>query len=144
MELGEKRAIAATYVRSARARIEELRYEEAATDLERATCLDPGNEDARRLLDRVHVADPHGPTDYRGQIEALAEEHEAKEQQDRVLVKRLFTEGEILLEKQCYDEAIRRFERVLEAIRWSPSSDPGSFEAQAREGLVAARAHVAR
>jgi len=139
----EDRTLAASYVRSARARLDALRYEEARLDLERATKLDPENEEARRLLDRVHVADPQGPRDFKGTIEALAEERAAREEQERVDVKRFFAEGELLLEKQRYDAAIRYFERVLEMIRWSPSADPGTFEARTREALVVAKARAA-
>jgi tetratricopeptide (TPR) repeat protein len=135
----EKLALSTHYLRSGRRRMVEQDYQAAVQDLEKAVALDLRNEEALRLLQRAHLQAGDAPA-YAATLEALAEERQASVDERRQVVARWFDEGEELLRLERYAEAEQRFQRVLEALRWSEVPlQPGSMRDRAQAHLVRAQ-----
>ncbi len=136
----ERKALAENYYATGRQLFMDLRYREAAANLERAVALDAEHLDAKKLRDRVMwiLGDRRG--EYRDAVRTMVEERLAKIDQARVEMQRVFNEGEMLMNRQRYDAAQERFERVLEAIRWFPYDiDREGMRAKAEEMIAKAR-----
>ncbi|MBX3469910.1 MAG: hypothetical protein KF878_23795 [Planctomycetes bacterium] len=133
----EKAALAENYFRTGKNLFQQLRYREAAANLQRATALNPNHADAQALLDRARWILGDRKAEYRDAVRELVDERLAKIDQARVEMERIFNEGELLMQRQRYEEAQERFARVLEAIKWFPYDiDRQGFRGRA-EGRIA-------
>ncbi|MCO5170462.1 MAG: hypothetical protein M9894_29350 [Planctomycetes bacterium] len=133
----EKTALAENYFRTGKNLFQQLRYREAAANLQRAHALNPNHADAQALLDRARWILGDRKAEYRDAVRELVDERLAKIDQARVEMERIFNEGELLMQRQRYEEAQERFARVLEAIKWFPYDiDRQGFRARA-EGRIA-------
>jgi len=140
LEDQERKALADNYYKSGRNFFQQLRYREAAANLRRAVKLDPSHLEAERLLDRALWIVGDRKAEHRETVRVMVEERMAKVQQARVEVERLLTEGELLMERQRYEEAQERFQRVLEAVRWFPYNiEQGTLRSRAESKLMEAR-----
>lgn len=140
LEEQERRALAKNYYETGRNLFQQLRYREAAANLNRSADLDPANLEAVRLRDRVMwiLGDRRG--EYRDAVREMVNERLAKIDQARVEMERVFHEGEMLMKRQRYDRAQERFTRVLEAIRWFPYDiDREGLRAKAEARIAEAR-----
>ncbi|MCA8961691.1 MAG: hypothetical protein KDC38_14300 [Planctomycetes bacterium] len=115
----ERLAASQAATREAERLVSELRYQDAQDKLEQALRLDPNNEKARELLDRVHfiVGDRSGLQDVARQ--AASEERVAR-QQSILEMERMYLDGRREMEDGQYDDAVRTFDRLLERIAWFP------------------------
>lgn len=120
LEDQERKALAQNYYLTGKNLFQQLRYREAANNLQRAVDLDADLAEARQLLDRAGWILGDRKAEYRDSVRTIVEERQARIHQARVEMERLFTEGELLMERQRYEEAQQRFSRVLEAVRWFP------------------------
>ncbi|MBL4847285.1 MAG: hypothetical protein JKY65_17335 [Planctomycetes bacterium] len=140
LEEQERRALAKNYYTTGRNLFQELRYREAAANLNRSASLDPQNLEAVRLRDRVMWILGDRRAEYRDTVRTMVDERLAKIDQARVEMERVFHEGEMLMKRQRYDRAQDRFQRVLEAIRWFPYDiDREGLRAKAQARIVEAR-----
>ena len=120
LEQQERVALAQNYFTTGQNLFRELRYREAAANLQRAVALDPSLTEAQQLLDRALWISGDGRAQRRDAVRVMVDERLAKIDQARVEMERLFNEGEMLMARERYETARERFERVLEAIRWFP------------------------
>jgi general secretion pathway protein D len=140
LEEQEKKALAENYHKTGRNLFQELRYREAASHLERAVALDPDNLEAVQLRDRCRWILGDRKAEYSDTVRELVDRRMARIQQARFEMERIMTEGEMLMERQRYEAAEQRFERVLEAVRWFPYDiDREGIRAQAEARIAAAR-----
>ncbi|RMG19022.1 MAG: hypothetical protein D6731_00715 [Planctomycetota bacterium] len=140
LEEQERKALAENYYRTGKNLFQELRYREAAANLQRAAALDPDNVEAVELRDRVLWILGDRKAEYRDSVRAMTERRLARINQARYEMERIFTEGEVLMERQRYDAAQERFQRVLEAIRWFPYDiDREGMMAKAQARIAAAK-----
>lgn len=136
----ERKALAENYFKTGKALFQQLRYRDAVQNLHRATKLDPGHLEARALLDRALWIVGDRKSEHKETVRALVEERLARTQQAKIEMERLFMEGELLLERQRFEEAQARFQRVLEAIRWFPYNiEQGNLRARTEEKIAEAR-----
>lgn len=136
----EKAALAENYLRTGKNLFQQLRYREAAANLQRAVALNPNNPDANALLDRARWILGDRKAEYRDAVRTLVDERLAKIDQASVEMERIFNEGELLMQRQRYEEAQERFARVLEAIKWFPYDiDRGGFRTRAEGQIAEAR-----
>ncbi|MEM7262197.1 MAG: hypothetical protein AAF488_09420 [Planctomycetota bacterium] len=117
---GRERQIASqAATREAEKLVSELRYQDAENKLEEALRLDPNNEKARELLDRVHfiVGDRAG-------LQDVAREQAAQERvlrrQSILEMERMYLDGRREMEEGQYQDAIETFDRLLQRIEWFP------------------------
>ena len=140
LEEQERQALAKNYLATGRNLFQQLRYREAAANLNRAAALDPNNLEAVRLRDRVMWILGDRRAEYRDAVRTMVDERLAKIDQARVEMERVFHEGEMLMKRQRYDRAQERFQRVLEAIRWFPYDiDREGLRAKAQARIAEAR-----
>jgi tetratricopeptide (TPR) repeat protein len=140
LEEQEKKALAENYFNAGRELFHGMRYQEAAAQLTRAARLDPGHIEARNMLDRALWIIGDRQAEYRQTTRYLVEERQARIQQAQIEVERLYTEGELLMSRQRYEEAQERYSRVLEAIRWFPYNIARSgLREQAEQRIAEAR-----
>ena len=140
LEEQERQALAKNYLATGRNLFQQLRYREAAANLNRASALDPNNLEAVRLRDRVMWILGDRRAEYRDAVRTMVDERLAKIDQARVEMERVFHEGEMLMKRQRYDRAQERFQRVLEAIRWFPYDiDREGLRAKAQARIAEAR-----
>jgi type II secretory pathway component GspD/PulD (secretin) len=123
----ERKELAKNYLKTGRSLSMELRYREALPNYERAAKLDPNNAEAKVEYEKcAWIVGDRLRGEYRDAVREIANERLARVKQAKIEMERLFQEGEILVEKQRYDDAVQRFERVLESLRWFPYEiDPG-------------------
>jgi type II secretory pathway component GspD/PulD (secretin) len=140
LEEQERIALSDNYYKTGKNLFQELRHREAATSLQRAVDLNPNNADAKVLLDRVRWILGDQKAEYRDAARVLLEERQAKVHQAQVEMERIYTEGELLMERQRYEEAQERYARVLEAIRWFPYDiDRAGLKARAESRIAEAK-----
>jgi type II secretory pathway component GspD/PulD (secretin) len=133
----EKAALAENYFRTGKNLFQQLRYREAYANLQRAVALNPNHAEAAALRDRCGWILGDRRAEYRDAVRELVDERLARIDQARVEMERIFNEGELLMQRQRYEEAQERFARVLEAIKWFPYDiDRGDFRSRA-EGRIA-------
>ena len=136
----ERKALAENYYKTGANLFRELRYREAAANLNRAVALDPQNDAARELRDRCMWILGDRRAEYRDAVRTMVQERLARIDQARVEMERIFHEGEMLMKRQRYDRAQERFQRVLEAIRWFPYDiDRDGLRGKARARIAEAR-----
>lgn len=140
LEEQERKALAENYHKTGKRLFQEMRYAEAEDNLHRAVKLDPSNADAERLLDRTRWITGDRRAEHKETVRVLAEERLAKVEQAKVELERLMTEGDLLMDRQRYEEAQERYQRVLEAIRWFPYNiEQGGAQARAESRIAEAR-----
>ena len=105
--------------REAEKLVTELRYGDAESKLEEALRLDPTNEKARELLNRVHfiVGDRAGLQDV---VREQAEQERVLRQQAILEMERMYIDGRRQMDEAQYEDAVRTFDRLLERIAWFP------------------------
>lgn len=137
----EQKELAKHYVNSGKGLYSELRYREAAANFERAMKLDADNVEARQLYERTAwILGDRSKGELRDTARQLAEERIVRNKEAKVAMERLYQEGRLLMEKQRYDAAIERFERVLETIRWFPYNiDQEGYKAKAEQSVAEAK-----
>lgn len=140
LEDQERHALSDNYFETGKNLFQELRYREAAANLNRAASLNPDNIDAVTLRDRCMWILGDRKAEYKDSVRELVNRRLARIQQARYEMERIFTEGEMLMKRQRYDGAEERFERVLEAIRWFPYD----IDREGLKGKAEARIAVAR
>ncbi len=115
----ERRVASQAATRAAEKLVTELRYQDAESRLEEALRLDPTNEKARELLNRVHfiVGDRAGLQDV---ARAQASEERVLRQQSILEMERMFIDGRRLMDEGQNEDAVRTFDRLLERIEWFP------------------------
>lgn len=139
----ERKVLAQSYLKTGRSLSMELRYREALPYYERASKLDPTNADARVEYEKcAWIVGDRQKGEYKDATRELVNERLARTKQAKIEMERLYTEGEVLVEKQRYDDAVQRFERVLESLRWFPYEiDPGqTWKKKTEEAISKARA----
>jgi general secretion pathway protein D len=140
LEQQERKALAENYYKTGKRLFQEMRYREAEDNLHRAVKLDPSHADAERLLDRTRWITGDRRAEHKETVRVMAEERLAKIQQAKVELDRLMTEGDLLMDRQRYEEAQERYQRVLEAIRWFPYNiDQGGAQTRAESKIAEAR-----
>ena len=104
-------------VNAAEKLINELRYIEAEEKLQEAVRLDPGNQNARELLDTVLMllVTEAETSDLQRR---MVDEKKVRLQQDEL--ERLYLDGRRAMDEGSYDKAITVFDQILERIRWFP------------------------
>ncbi|HZV01990.1 MAG TPA: hypothetical protein VFF73_35105 [Planctomycetota bacterium] len=139
----ERKALSQNYLKTGRSLSMELRYREALPYYERAHKLDPNSTEAAVEYEKcAWIVGDRLKGEYKDAVRELANERLAKVKQAKIEMERLFGEGEILVQKQRYDDAVQRFERVLETLRWFPYEiDPGNnYKKKTEEAIAKARA----
>jgi type II secretory pathway component GspD/PulD (secretin)/tetratricopeptide (TPR) repeat protein len=128
------------YFNSGRARYQELRYREAARDFEKACRLAPDKEDYREwYMKTLWILG-----DRKGEIadvaRTLIDERRVAINQAKVEMEREFVEAYRLYRDKKYGDAIKRFERVMEMIKWFPYFiDQKDFENKTKHYINSAR-----
>jgi tetratricopeptide (TPR) repeat protein len=141
----ESRALARHFFLTGKARFDELDYRAALADFDHAHGLDPEDVTIAQYLRRTQFLVGDRKAELGSTLELLSGQHEAAVEQERIDVERLFDEGVLLSDARRYDEAIRRFEIVLEKIRWFPYElEKPDLETRARERLAFARARATK
>jgi general secretion pathway protein D len=139
----EKKVLAQNYLKTGRNLSMELRYREALPYYQRAAALDNNNEQIRVEAEKcAWIVGDRQKGEYKDAVREITNERQARIKQAKIEVDRLLAEGKLLEDKQRYDDAIQRFERVLEALRWFPYEiDPSqSYFKQTQEEISKARA----
>jgi general secretion pathway protein D len=139
----ERKVLSQSYLKTGRSLSMELRYRAALPYYKRAADLDPNSTEARVEYEKcAWIVGDRQRGEYKDAVREIANERLARMKQAKIEMERLFSEGEILVEKQRYDDAVQRFERVLEAIRWFPYEiDPGqAYLKKTQEAISRARA----
>ncbi|OUU25583.1 MAG: hypothetical protein CBC13_01910 [Planctomycetia bacterium TMED53] len=111
---------AAQAVSAAEKLINELRYIEAEEKLQEAVRLDPGNQNARDLLDTVLMLLSDRSGDIRDLQRRMVDEKKVRLQQDVFELERLYLDGRRAMDDGNYGKAISIFDQILERIRWFP------------------------
>lgn len=136
----ERFYLAQQYFKAGQRLYESMRYKEAATQLRLSLNANPEHEEARALLDRtLYILGERAPG-YRDQARRYVGEQKVKIQTASMEVDRLYAEGLRYMERREYAQAIDRFERVIETIRYFPYHiDKSGLRAQAEHQLIEAR-----
>ncbi len=156
VEEGAKKETAERFYRSGLNLYRQLRYEEAAHDLRIAALLDREHEKARKLLYEVLWILGERRGEIHDVARQLVNERLVSIQQAQAEMERVYVEARRLFDDKQFDEAIDRFERVLEIIRWFPYfidkkgyEDAAKFwiglariEAEAKDAFTRAKLHT--
>lgn len=116
----ERRFVSEEYVKQGKARYFEFDYERARRAFEEAYRVDPSNPEARIWLDKIYAILGIREGEIADAGRQFAEKRLAQIKQNEVEMQRLYNEGQQLFEKGRFADALDRFERVLEIIRWFP------------------------
>jgi general secretion pathway protein D len=136
----ERSYLADEYYKAGRRLFEEMRYREAAAQLKLALRVDGNHSDARRLLDQTLYILGDKEAGYRDETRRIIGDRMAKIQAASMEVERIYAEGLRAMERQEYQNAQDRFERVLEMLRWFPYNiDKSGLQAQATQKLAEAK-----
>ena len=120
VEEGAKKETAERFYRSGLNLYRQRRYEEAAHDLRIAARLDPKHEKARKLLFEVLWIIGERRGEIHDTARKLVEQRRARIQQAQAEMERVYVEARRLFDDKEFEDAIERFEQVLEIIRWFP------------------------
>lgn len=136
----EKIALSEHYTRVGQKFYEQFRFREAKANLEKAVQANPDNTKARYLLQMSGLLLGDNKDSLKSSAERLKDEREVRLQQERIELRRLYDSGDALFKETKYDLAIRKFEQVLERIKWSPYNiDSEGLEDNARKQIIEAR-----
>ncbi len=120
VEEGAKKEVAERYYRAGLELYKQLRYAEAARDLRIATHLNREHDKAKKLLYEVLYLIGERKGEIHDVARQLVQQRTVKIRQTQAEMERVYVEGRRLFEDKQFEEAIERFERVLEIIRWCP------------------------
>ncbi|MCI0340303.1 MAG: hypothetical protein L0216_04005 [Planctomycetales bacterium] len=112
--------VAKSLVEQGRRQMQENQVLQAWRNFRAAAELDPGNEEAARLRAEAGAILGFSRDKVDDTVGKVIEDHRVKVDQARAEVFHLMNEGKVLYQKGDYAEAIRRFEGVLEIVRWMP------------------------
>ncbi|MDF1667248.1 MAG: hypothetical protein P1V97_36220, partial [Planctomycetota bacterium] len=136
----EKIALSEHYTRVGQKFYEQFRFREAKANLEKAVGANPDNTKARYLLQMAGLLLGDNRDSFKSSAERLKDERDVRLQQERIELRRLFDSGSSLYDESKFDLAIRKFEQVLERIKWSPYNiDSEDLEGNARKKIIEAR-----
>ena len=136
----ERIALSMHYTKTGQRHYENYRYREAREDLQKAVELDPDNANAKQLLEMSGLILGERRESLASSANRLANERQVRLQQERIELRRLYKAGLKLQEAKDYSGAIRKFEQVLERIKWSPLTiDTDGLENKARANLIKGR-----
>ncbi|MDP7034145.1 MAG: hypothetical protein QF752_06590 [Planctomycetota bacterium] len=107
-------------VKSARKAKVDFEYSKARGYLMQALKLDPNNKEALDLLAEIGMILGERKGELKSLSEFVRDEALVRRQQARKSAENLFKEGEGFYGEQKYEQAIEKWERVLEIIRWAP------------------------
>jgi tetratricopeptide (TPR) repeat protein len=122
LEEQRKRFLVEQHLTNAGSQIEQLRLEDAESELVRALELDPDSVEAKRMLNEVSALLGRGPGEVQTVAEDMAQRHQLKVQQLRTQAEDSVRKGKLLLARGEYDGAIAELTIALNHIRWAPYS----------------------
>jgi len=120
VEEGAKKETAERFYRSGLNLYRQLRYQEAAHDLRIASRLDSSHDKARKLLYEVLWIIGERKGEIHDVARQLVEQRRARIQQAQAEMERVYVDARRLFDDKMYEEAINKFEQVLEIVRWFP------------------------
>ena len=140
LEQQEKKALSDHYFAIGLRHYEAFDYRKAAENFERALDATPNDPRVRQYLLQAQLLGGLRQAEFETIPELLKQQREVQIDLERAELKRIYLEGEKLLDAHEYEKAISRFEVVLEKIRWFPYKiDTEQFEQNARRYIVQAR-----
>ena len=136
----ERKALSDHYFAAGMRFYEAFDYRKAAENFERALDATPNDPRVRQYLLQAQLLGGLRQAEFETVPELLRQQREVQIDLERAELKRIYLEGETLLNAHEYEKAITRFEMVLEKIRWFPFKvDTEQFEQNARRYIVQAR-----
>ncbi len=120
LQESEKKGLAEHYYKEGLARYRELNYRDAMKSFKRATELDTHSEAYRQMYDKTLFILGVRKGEVRDLARELVDNRMVKIKEAQAEIERLYSEGRLHEERQDYDLAIERYERVLETIKWFP------------------------
>jgi type II secretory pathway component GspD/PulD (secretin)/uncharacterized protein YqgQ len=136
----EGRALAQHYYKTGMRYYEAFDYRKAAEAFQKAHDADPSNPEVRHFLLQAQLLAGDRIAEFETISELLRQQREVSIELEKAELKRLYQEGEQLLQRQEFARAITRFEQVLEKIRWFPYKvDAEGYEDSAKRYIVQAR-----
>lgn len=138
----ERAALAKGYYESGKRSFQELNYEKARDQFQRAVDLAPGNAEYLHWLDETRQALSHHVPGYdRAVMERLAEKVMTRTEEARIEIMDHLHRGDRSVQDKEYQTAIEEYTAVIEQIQWFPYHlDLDAVRRQAEEGLKNARA----
>jgi len=115
-----RKEMAAHYYRSGEAHYKAGRLLDAARDLRMAKDLDPTNESARKLYWTVLWLLGERKGEVQDYARDLIDTTKVRIQQLQWEMERAYVEGRRLFEEKKFEESAKKFEQVLELIKWAP------------------------
>lgn len=106
----------------------EGRYEAARKKAQEARILDPRNEDARELLDELGFMLGDRGHEIAMVAKELSEAEQVRRKVQVMDLNRWYAEGKKLLDDGKPDEAVKRFQRILDHIKWFKLDREGELE----------------
>ena len=136
----EREALARHYFETGKRYYDAFDYPKAVENFARAAEAAPNDPEIRNYLLMARLLSGQHEAKFETITEVLGREKEVSIQQEQEQLKRLYDEGQALMEAGQFDKATLRFEQVLEKIRWFPYKiDTQGYEESARAFIVRAR-----
>lgn len=136
----EERAAAQHYYEVGKQFFDQLDYQRAYDNLQRAVKLDPRNKAAVDLYYRTGAILGVRQDELKANLERFSAEQKVKVQLMQQEMLRFFEAGETAFGANAFDEAIRNLERAIEIIAWSPYQiDTASYRPRAERMLAEAK-----
>ncbi|MCC6741775.1 MAG: hypothetical protein IT452_22335 [Planctomycetia bacterium] len=137
----ERAALASGYYESGKKSFNELNFEKARDEFQRAVDLAPGNTEYRQWLDRSRQQmSQHVPGYDRAVMEALTDRLLARQEQARIEIQDHLARGNRAVNDKEYQTAIDEYTAVIEQIQWFPYHlDLDAVKGEAEVGLKRAR-----
>jgi type II secretory pathway component GspD/PulD (secretin) len=137
----ERVALAEGYSRSGQKSFQELNFEKARDEFQRAVDLAPGNAEYRKWLDRTRQQlSEHVPGYDRAVMEALTDRLLARKEQARIEIQDHLARGNRAVTDKEFQLAIDEYTAVIEQIQWFPYHlDLEAVKGEAEVGLRRAR-----
>ncbi|KAF0245461.1 MAG: hypothetical protein FD180_1580 [Planctomycetota bacterium] len=137
----ERKSLAEGYARSGDKSFQELNFEKARDEFQRAVDLAPGNTEYRQKLDRTRQQlSEHVPGYDRAVMEALTDRLLARKEQARIEIQDHLARGNRAVNDREYQLAIDEYTAVIEQIQWFPYHlDLEAVKGEAEVGLRRAR-----
>ncbi len=137
----ERAALAKGYAEGGKKSFQELNFEKARDEFQRAVELAPGNAEYRQWLDRSRQQlSNHVPGYDRAVMEALTDRLLARKEQARIEIQDHLARGNRAVNDKEYQLAIDEYTAVIEQIQWFPYHlDLEAVKGEAEVGLKRAR-----